>query len=174
VKVEVPDTPGVSELVLRELVFVSLNEDSAEVHAETVFPRISRIPTKPPEVSASCSSVHTWTLSGRHKTHSDGEVEINLNRFLKCVSASIEGAQYPAYIGSLPHFTATPELEEPAFLTYTLDAQNVEHTEPQALNVMIKVMSWKHDGNPAPNVTFNWIAVARTARSLIDWPTPPA
>jgi hypothetical protein len=149
-------------------IFVSLNSASAEVRVEPVSPRISRIPAKPPEVSASCNSVRTWTFSGRHQTHNNGEVTINLNKFLECVSASIEGVIHSNYIGSLPHFTATPESEEPAFLTCTIDAKKIAPPPgqvflPQALDITIKVVGWKHDGNPAPDVAFNWIAVAVVA-----------
>jgi hypothetical protein len=104
-----------------------------------------------------------------------------LNKFLDCLPGVIKdvvvgqndlpvagGVIYSNYIGSRPNFTATPESEEPVFVTCTIDATALQPPQgqaflPQALDIKIKVRSWKHDGTPAPNVTFNWIAIAKTA-----------
>jgi hypothetical protein len=166
--ISVPDIPGFSEIVLRELALVSLNNPAAEVRIETVFPAIVRIPPDPPRVTTSCESGSTWTFSAKHQTHADGTVEINLNKFLDCIPATIEGTLYSNYIGSVPHLAATSETDQPVFLSYTMDIKPVAPPPqqaflPQAWDVTIKVRSWKPDGTPAPNIPFSWIAIARTA-----------
>jgi hypothetical protein len=74
----------------------------------------------------------------------------------------------PNYIGSRPNFTATPETDQPVFLTCTIDADALQPPAgqvflPQALDVTVRVRSWKHDGASATNIVFNWIAIMRTA-----------
>jgi hypothetical protein len=168
IEIKVPAIPGIRDIVLREEALVSLNSASADVRVETVYPLISRIPPPPPQVSSSCDKARTWTFSGSHMTGANGTVEIHLNKFLDCIPAVIDGVIYSNYIGSRPSFTATPESEEPVFLTCTIDVRALQPPQgqvflPQALDVTIKVRSWKHDGTPAPNVAFNWIAIANTA-----------
>jgi hypothetical protein len=167
------------EVVLREGVLVSLNSASADVRIETVF-RLRRL-GEPPEVTSSCEKASTWTFSGNHMTGADGTVEIHLNKFLVCIPTvirdvvvgqndqpAVAGVLYSNYIGSWPSFTATPESEEPVFLTCRIDVVSLQPPQgqaflPQAMDVKIKVRSWKHDGTSAPKVTFNWIAITRTA-----------
>jgi hypothetical protein len=114
-------------------------------------------------------------------TGANGTVEIHLNKFLDCLPSVIKdvvvgendlpvtgGVIYSNYIGSWPHFTATPESQEPVFLTCTVDARALQPPPgqaflPQAWDVKVRIRSWKHDGTPAPNIEFNWIAIARTA-----------
>lgn len=168
IEIKVPDTIAISQIVLREEALVSLNSASADVRVETVYPQILRIPEPPPQVTSSCDRARTWTFSGSHMTGANGTVEIYLNKFLDCIPVAIDGVLYFTYIGSRPNFTATPESEEPVLLTCTIDARPLQPPQgqaflPQALDVTIKVTSWKHDGTPAPNVTFNWIAIALTA-----------
>lgn len=167
------------EIVLREGALVSLNRASADVRVETVF-RLRRL-GDPPQVTSTCDKASTWTFSGNHMTGEDGTVEIHLNKFLDCVPTVIRdvvvgqndlpavgGVLYSNYIGSRPSFTATPESEEPVFLTCSIDVMALQPPQgqaflPQALDVKVKVRSWKHDGNSAPKVTFSWIAITRTA-----------
>ncbi len=167
IEINLPNIPGVREIVLREQSFVSLNNDSANVRVETIYP-LFRIPPPPPQVTSTCDKARTWTFSGSHITGVNGTVEIHLNEFLDCLPTTIDGAIYSNYIGSWPSFTATPESEEPIFLTCTIDAQVLQPPQgqvflPQALDIKIRVRSWRHDGTPAPNVTFNWITIARIA-----------
>jgi hypothetical protein len=91
-----------------------------------------------------------------------------LNKFLDCIPAVIDGVIYSNYIGSPPHFTATPESNEAVFVTSIIDITALQPPPgqaflPQALDIVIKVNAWNHDGTPAPNTEFNWIAVARVA-----------
>lgn len=165
-ELRVPRIPGIREIVLREQAFVSLNNSSADVRVETVY-QLTQIPLPPPQVTSSCDGARTWTFSGGHMTGANGQVEIHLNKFLDCVPASIEGVLSSNYIGSRPNFTATPETEEPIFLTCTIDATILQPPQgqvflpQQALDVIVRVRSWRHDGTTAPNITFNWIAIAR-------------
>jgi hypothetical protein len=181
IEIKVPAIPGIRDIVLREEAFVSLNSASADVRVETVYPLISRIPPPPPQVTSSCDKAPTWTFSGSHMTGANGTVDIHLNKFLDCIPAVIRGVVvgqndlpavagviYSNYIGSKPTFTATPESEQPVFLTCSIDVVGLQPPQgqvflPQAWDVTIKVRSWKYDGTPAPKITFNWIAIARTA-----------
>jgi hypothetical protein len=167
------------EIVLREGALVSLNSASADVRVETVF-RLRRL-GEPPQVTSSCDKASTWTFSGNHMTGDDGTVEIHLNKFLDCIPIvirdvvvgqndlpAVAGVLYSNYIGTMPSFTATPESEEPVFLTCSIDLMALQPPPgqaffPQALDVKIKVRSWKHDGSSAPKVAFSWIAVTRSA-----------
>ena len=167
------------EIVLREEALVSLNRASADVRVETVF-RLRRL-GDPPQVTSFCDKASTWTFSGNHTTGADGTVEIHLNKFLDCLPGVIRdvvvgpndvpavgGVLNANFIGSRPSFTATPESEEPVFLTCRIDVVGLQPPQgqaflPQALDVKVKIMSWKHDGKSAPNVTFSWIAITRTA-----------
>ncbi len=167
------------EIVLREGALVSLNSASADVRVETVF-RLRRL-GEPPQVISACDKASTWTFSGNHMTGDDGTVEIHLNKFLDCIPTTIrdvvvgqndqpavDSLLYSNYIGSRPNFTATPESEEPVFLTCSIDVIALQPPQgqvffPQALDVKVTVRSWKHDGTSAPKVTFNWIAITRTA-----------
>jgi hypothetical protein len=169
---EIPDLPGVSTLVLRETdVYVSLNEASADVRVETAFNLPQTIGDKYPDVSAECAPASTWTFSGAHKTQSNGKVTIHLNKFLECVSASIDSVTSDRrYMGGVTKFTTTPESEDPVLLTCTIDSEELKPDNrsyfffPTAFDVKITVMSWNVEGNPASYVGFNWIAVARTAQ----------
>jgi hypothetical protein len=72
------------------------------------------------------------------------------------------------YIGSRPHFTATPESEDPVFLTCAIDMRLLLPPQgiffaPQALDITVRVRTWRHDGRPTQNVAFNWIAIAEVA-----------
>lgn len=156
------------EVVVRENALVILNDAAADVNIETsrFFIRIGG--ERNETVSTRCDSVHTWTISGKHRTGTNGKAKINLNKFLDCIPGTIESAHHSKYIGSRPNFTATPEAEDPAFLTFTIDDQPIDAppTEaffPMALEIEITVRSWNHGGNPAANIPFNWIAIARTA-----------
>ena len=158
------------EVVVRENALVILNDAAADVIIETsrFFIRIGG--ERNETVSTRCDKVHTWTVSGKHSTGTDGIAKINLNKFLECIPATIESKHYSKYIGSRPNFTATPETEDPAFLTFTIDdrpidAHPTEAFLPAALEIEITVRSWNHGGNPAANIPFNWIAIARTAIS---------
>jgi hypothetical protein len=168
IEIKVPSIPGIRDIVLREGALVSLNSASADVRAETVYPLISRVPPPPPQFTSSCDKARTWTFSGSHMTGANGVVAIQLNKFLDCIPTVIDGVIYSNYIGSRPHFAATPDSEEPVFLTCTIEVRALQPPQmqvflPQAWDVVIRVRSWKHDGTPAPNVVFNWIALARTA-----------
>lgn len=168
IDIKVPAIPGIRNIVLREEALVSLNSASADVRVETVYPLISRVPPTPPQVTSSCDRARTWTFSGSHMTGANGTVEIHLNKFLNCITSSIDGVIYSNYIGSTPNFTATPESEAAVFLTCTIDVRALQPPQgqvfiPQALDIKIKVRSWQPDGTAAPNVPFNWIAIARVA-----------
>lgn len=172
-----------SEIVLREGVFVSLNSAAAGVQAETVF-RLRPLGV-PPQVTSFCNNERTWTFSGSHMTGDNGTVEIYLNKFLDCIPTvirdvvvgqndlpTVAGVFRSNYIGSRPSFIATPESEEPVFLTCAIDArilqprQSQDFFYPQALDITVKVRSWKHDGTLAPKITFNWIAITSIATEV--------
>ncbi len=168
IELKIPATPGIRNVVLREESLVSLNSSSADVRIETVYPLISPIPPPPPQVTSHCDGVRIWSFSGSHMTGSNGIVDIHLNKFLDCIPAVVDGIIYSNYIGSVPNFIATPESEEPVFVTCTIDARVLQPPQgqaflPQAMDITIRARSWKHDGIPAPNVMFSWIAIARTA-----------
>jgi len=168
IEIKVPSIPGIREIVLREEALVSLNSASADVRVETTYQLITPVPPPPPEVTSSCDKARTWTFSSSHKTGANGTVDIHLNKFLDCITAAIDGVLYSSYIGSRPHFTATPESVEPVFLTCEITVVALQPPQgqffiPQALDVTVRIRTWKHDGRPAPNVTFNWIAIARVA-----------
>jgi hypothetical protein len=160
--------PIYPEIVVRENALVILNDTAADVNIETskLFHRIGGEPNE--TVATRCDSVRTWTISGKHRTGANGTAKINLNKFLDCIPATIEGTHYSNYIGSRPNFTATPEAEDPAFLTFTIDAQPTAPPPsqaflPTAFDIEITVRTWQHDGTSAPNIPFSWIAIARTA-----------
>ena len=117
IEITVPNVPGIRDIVLREGVLISLNDASADVRVETVYPLITPIPPPPLQVTSSCDRARTWTFSGSQMTGGNGTVEIRLNKFLDCIPAAIEGVIYSNYIGSRPHFVATPESKEAVFLT---------------------------------------------------------
>src|SRR5262245_3672898 len=117
IEIKVSRIPGIREIVLREEVLVSLNSSAADVRTETIYPVITRIPPPPPRVNSYCESARTWTFSGSHMTGADGTVDIHLNKFLDCIPAVINGLLYSNYIGSPPHFTATPESNAAVFVT---------------------------------------------------------
>jgi hypothetical protein len=101
-------------------------------------------------------------------TGADGTVDIHLNKFLDCIPAVINGVLYSNYIGSPPHFTATPESNAAVFVTSIVNVNVLQSPPgqvflPQALDVVIRVNAWNHDGTAAPNTEFNWIAVVRGA-----------
>jgi hypothetical protein len=178
IDIKIPSTPGVRDVVLTENVFISINSASADVEITTSHALISRNPPPPPRVTNHCEDALTWTFSGSHVTGSKGTVEIHLNKFLDCAAFKyvvVGEADAPVvvkwqdnYIGSMAHFTATPESEEPVFLTTTVNLSPLpphpgRFFKPDPLDVKVTISSWKHDGKPAANVAFNWIAVARTA-----------
>lgn len=168
VDIRISRVPGVRDVVLREQAFVILSSDSADARVETKYPLISRIPPPEPEVTSACDKTRTWTFSGSHMTGSNGAVDIHLNKFLECIPAAIDGVIYSNFIGSRPHFAATAETDEPVFVTYTIRTEPLEPPQgqvflPQAWDVTVSVRTWKHDGTPAPNVEFSWIAIADTA-----------
>ncbi len=159
---------GTREIVLREQTLVSLNKNSANVRVETIYqyPSLLIQPPPTPQITNTCDKALTWTFSSNHITGLAGVIEIHLNKFLYCVPSTIEGVIYSNYIGSWPSFTATPESEEPIFLTFTIDGRVLQppqgqHFFPLALDIRILVRSWKPDGTFAPNITFNWIAIAQ-------------
>ena len=156
------------EVVVRENALVILNDAAADVNIETsrFFIRIEG--ERNETVSTRCDSVQTWTILGKHRTGTDGKAKINLNKFLDCIPGTIENAHDSNYIGSRPNFTATPETEDPAFLTFTIDDRTIDAPptgviSPAALEIDITVRSWNHGGNPAAYIPFNWIAIARTS-----------
>ncbi|MGD9084574.1 MAG: hypothetical protein PVJ41_06375 [Desulfobacterales bacterium] len=171
IKYQIPDN-FYHELVVRENALVILNDTAADVNVETsnFFPRLGERPN--PTVTTRCDSVRTWTISSKHSTGSNGIAKIFLNKFLECIPGKIEGTGLSNYIGSRPNFSATPETEDPAFLTFAIDVQttppisDVHIFAPTAYDIEITVRSWKHDGNAAPNIPFSWIAIAQTATAV--------
>jgi hypothetical protein len=167
IKYKIPDNLY-HEIIVRENALVILNDAAADVNVETsnFFHRLGVEPDQ--TVKTRCDSVRTWTISGKHSTGTNGIAKINLNKFLECIPGKIEGTIYANYIGSRPNFTATPETEDPAFLTFTIDAQPIPAPPgqgfiPTAYDIEITVRSWQHDGNAAPNIPISWIAIAQTA-----------
>ncbi|MGD8944911.1 MAG: hypothetical protein PVJ37_16720 [Desulfobacterales bacterium] len=171
IKYQIPDN-FYHELVVRENALVILNDTAADVNVETsnFFARLGEKPDQ--AVTTRCESVRTWTISGKHSTGSNGTARIFLNKFLECIPGKIDGTHYSNYIGSRPNFSASPETEDPAFLTFTIDAQPTPPPPqgqiflPTAYDIEITVRSWKHDGNAAPNIPFSWIAIAQTATAI--------
>jgi hypothetical protein len=116
--------------------------------------------------------VPTLTLSGTHKTEGSGEIDINLSQFVYCIDALDDDTNARAfeYIASRPHFVAIAESAAPVFLTSMISAEPLAPPSDAVgfndqlgvgLHVVVKVKSWKHDGTPAPDITFNWIATAK-------------
>lgn len=126
IEIKVPRIPGILDIILREGVLISLISTSADVRIETVYPAIKRIPPPPPRVTSSCERARTWTFSGSHMTGVNGTVEIHLNKFLDCIPAVIDGVINSNYIGSPPHFTATPESNEAVFVTCIITANGLQ------------------------------------------------
>ena len=156
------------ELVIRENALVILNDAAADVNIETsrFFIRIEG--ERNETISTKCDSVGTWTISGKHRTGTNGDARIHLNKFLECIPASIQNAANLNYISSRPNFNATPESEKPAFLTFTIEEQVLDeaisgYVSPTPLDIKITVRSWDQNGDPLAHIPFSWIAIARTA-----------
>lgn len=163
---ELVGTGAFSFLTVREQSLVSLNGNAAEVNVDTTHHPFANPPI-PPSRSANCSKRSSWTLSGHHSTNINGVTEIDLGKFLRCTPQTLEDVPYQrAYVGSRPHFTATPEVAQPVFLTCSIETEEVQPPDdhvnlPPAVQARVKVYSWDHRGQPAPNIPFNWVAIAQ-------------
>ncbi len=163
-EIDIRAVPGVRVFVAREEALIALNPASADVRVET-SQRLGIL--LPPVVTQSCERAKTWTISGSHKTASNGKAAVRLDRFLACAPSAIDGSSGRNYLGSRPSFTATPEAAEPVFLTCTIDATpSPQGFFPPQLAVTVTVMSWRHDGTAAPDTAFSWIAIAREANEI--------
>ena len=159
-------TPGVTLVTATEEVLVSLireNENSEEVKVET-RQRLA-IPPPPPLVRTTCEKASVWTLSGSHRTGANGRHSIHLNKFL--TTDCLDGVDAGTTFGSWPSFIATPESQEPVFVTYTIQAQpSGGGFFPPPLDLTVEVFSWQNDGTPAANIPFSWVAIARASFSI--------
>jgi hypothetical protein len=150
------------ETPVRMLVSVNLSSVDAIIYVRLIRRGGKQIPT--------------LTLSGRHKTEGSGEIDINLSQFVYCIDALDDDANARTfeYIASRPHFVATAEStaesDVPVFLTSRISAEPLAPPSDAVdfntqlgvgLDVVVKVKSWKHDGTPAPDITFNWSATAK-------------
>ena len=154
--------PETRVFVSRQEVLATATDKSARVRVETIH-RLGRVisSTPPPIVNTTCDRTNTWTFSGSHRTDGQGTKLITLNNFIPDCIDGYRNKQ----IGSYPHFTATPETEQPVFLTCSITAilSGGSGFSPPSMDVKIKVFSWLHDGAQAPGIPFNWIAITELA-----------
>jgi hypothetical protein len=116
-----------------------------------------------------CKNALIWIIGGQASTNRSGEATIHLNQYL-CLSHDEESEAniYFPSILSAPNFVTTPRSSTPILATtsVTLEAidlggvfpRDIDSSGefPETLDVKVKVMTWKLDGNKAPNVKFDW------------------
>jgi len=162
-------SPGLRQIVVRDEALVSIYSwDYFDVVGETAI----LLPNPPPPVpaeSVQCKWISNGIvhLSGTHKTEENGEIDIHLSKFVRCLEHLTEHLWH-SFMASWPHFIATAESALPVFVTCTIGVAPVPpptaegRWDPvEGLDVAVKVRSWRHDGAPAPHVAFNWIAIAK-------------
>ncbi len=165
--------------IVREAAIVEENNDSISNRVESRyfafgsvydFETLERIPQFD-KSQKTCRDIKTWRIFGTHATESDGEIRINVSRFLNCRDVETEPDWTgPNFLGpNYLHFWATPSSLEPVFLTYEFrgpsSPQEISINELVYLGVIVK--SWRHDGTPAPSIRFSWMMIGEKAEKYL-------
>lgn len=124
----------------------------------------------------SCAKVYLVVLSGRDKTDSSGKVTLLLDELLCGVQFENTNG-YPLVLIREPPFLATAISTAPVFATVRasstpevpfagslLKDRDGNTIEPAYISsVTVDIMTWKSDGNPAPNTNVSWICTVEAA-----------
>jgi hypothetical protein len=157
---------------------------AALTHYPGIPQRVNEVPTTH---IAGCAFIEgLWTFAGSHTTGVSGRASITLTGMLSCFESSLpdnavlemvlprqptaQGARNllddASYIGRAPYFVATPVSDQPCFLTFAVQTVSLggigtppDQVLPDRLDVTVEVRSWNHDGTPAVNVEFHWMAI---------------
>jgi hypothetical protein len=139
-------------VVLRESVALSTYFPDEDIQSEITSREIGTTG----DSTKRCRGNSAVNVSGGASTGSNGIVEFLLSDFI----CNEDEFSFTAPI----NVVATPRGRIPVFLTLThsfiTDGQNV------ARDIKIKVFSWNANGNPAPNIGFDWQCVTPYTQSV--------
>ena len=134
-------------------------------------------------IGYTCKEAYVFLVSGNDTTGENGEVVLSINRILcdyKIKVPNVPDSKDLVLIHR-PQFTALPEKDQPVLLTTSFSLTSIPPAERflvdrggnvssgSALDIKIKVMSWKLDGSKASQVPFSWVCTLEAA-----WNLPPS